>query len=252
MSQKSSSSTPLVFGIWFTAGITLGGIGYATLKPKASQSMIYPPNSSTQFVKASHCRTIVTDPQPPLNVRSSPVVAPDNVVGHVNNGTQLAVVGENEGWLQISAPLQGWVYQELTITHCNPQGQMQQVLQPAGLESPAPRMAIVNRHRLTQARAAFHAGDLTGAIAHLNAVSKADPDHAQAQVLLRTMPAQWQQAEVAYQVAQKALAAQNPQAVLAAVQRVPDIRYWRSRMAPLVQAAIAQNVKQPAAKTTHL
>lgn len=61
------------------------------------------------------CQTIIADPNPPMNVRSSPVVAADNVVGRLPNGVLLSVTDENQGWLKIRSPLQGWVYQELTV-----------------------------------------------------------------------------------------------------------------------------------------
>jgi Bacterial SH3 domain len=240
MSAKSSSRAPLIFGIWFTASITVGGLGYATFKPKPSQSMVPPTASPAQLAKLGHCQTVVTDPQPPLNIRSSPVVAPDNVVGHANNGTALAVVGDSQGWLKINAPVKGWVYQELTATHCNAGDMAQQVLQPEGTPI-APPASGIGGEKLAQAREAFHSGNLAAAIDHLKAIPAQDPAHAQAQALIRTMPAQWQQAATFYTAAQKALAAQQPQAVFAAMKQVPDIRYWRSRMAPIVQAAIQQN-----------
>ncbi len=41
---------------------------------------------------------IIADPNPPLNVRSSPRVASNNIVGQLQNGTRVSVVGEQNGW----------------------------------------------------------------------------------------------------------------------------------------------------------
>lgn len=66
------------------------------------------------------CTTLVTDPDPPLNVRTSPIVAPDNVVGKLQNGAVLVVVMEYGDWLQIQKPVAGWVHKDRTITTCSP------------------------------------------------------------------------------------------------------------------------------------
>ena len=118
--------SPIVFGAWLTTTITVLGVGYAVLAPKPSQSQ--GPNaqglngrrSIVALAKLGYCHTIATDPNPPLNVRSSPVVAPDNIVGNLKNGSRLIVINETQGWLQVSAPIQGWIYEPLTVTTCNP------------------------------------------------------------------------------------------------------------------------------------
>ncbi|XWK88594.1 MAG: hypothetical protein U7127_00575 [Phormidium sp.] len=66
----------------------------------------------------SGCRTIVQDPQAPLNVRSSPEVKPNNVVGKLNNNTVIRVVNNADIWLQINAPISGWVDGRRTAISC--------------------------------------------------------------------------------------------------------------------------------------
>jgi hypothetical protein len=51
-------------------------------------------------------------------VRSTPDTKPDNIVGTVEDGTRLSVVVEQNGWLQINSPLQGWVAKNRTKTVC--------------------------------------------------------------------------------------------------------------------------------------
>lgn len=43
-----------------------------------------------------------------LNVRSGPETG-NSIVGQLGNGTAITVVGESNGWYQISAPVSGWV-----------------------------------------------------------------------------------------------------------------------------------------------
>jgi N-acetylmuramoyl-L-alanine amidase/uncharacterized protein YraI len=52
---------------------------------------------------------VVNDPEPPLNVRSD-AGTNFSIVGKLNNGTSVEVVEDNqEGWVRISSPLEGWV-----------------------------------------------------------------------------------------------------------------------------------------------
>lgn len=65
----------------------------------------------------SNCRVTVNDPNPPLNIRSSPEVTPDNIVATVDNGTPLSVIGSQGKWLQVQSP-DGWVSKNLTQQVC--------------------------------------------------------------------------------------------------------------------------------------
>ncbi|XHX76658.1 MAG: SH3 domain-containing protein [Stenomitos frigidus ULC029] len=62
---------------------------------------------------------VVNDPKPPLNVRSTPSTASDNVVGQLKNGTFVTVAGDENGWLQIKTPMKGWVSKQQTVSGCN-------------------------------------------------------------------------------------------------------------------------------------
>ncbi|WP_413166290.1 SH3 domain-containing protein [Capilliphycus salinus ALCB114379] len=68
-----------------------------------------------------NCRinmAVVDDPEPPLNVRSSPEVKEGNIVGQLDNNTFISVVKEDQGWLQISSPVEGWVAKNRTKSSC--------------------------------------------------------------------------------------------------------------------------------------
>jgi Bacterial SH3 domain len=213
-----------------TAVITVAGIGYASLRPKANAT----PSaylSPHQLAQLQACQTIATDPQPPLNIRSSPVVADNNVISRVENGTVLAVVSQQSGWFQIATPVSGWVYQDLTATNCH-----SPTPPIAALAVPGPS---VSRQTLTKAQERFHAGNLHAALELLQTVPAGDAKYAEAQAALQTMPVQWQQAESTFHKAQSAMQESRWHDVLASVNQVPDIRFWREKMAPMVKQAIA-------------
>jgi hypothetical protein len=68
-------------------------------------------------------QAIAADPNPPLNIRSSPDAQADNIVGTLNNGTWLSVTDERDGWFQIksmdSKEITGWVAKNRTESNCN-------------------------------------------------------------------------------------------------------------------------------------
>ena len=260
--------SPIVFGAWLTTTITVLGVGYAVLTPKPSQSQganvqgMNGQRSIVALAKLGYCHTIATDPNPPLNVRSSPIAAPDNIVGNLKNGSKLTVINENQGWLQVSAPIQGWIYEPLTVTTCNPnQKQSISTANPAiavSFQSNSPgsnATKIATDHAqnvvmsgdslVAAAQTKFHEGDLTGAMATLRQVPTDDLSRPEAESLLKTMPSRWSEASQVYHQAEIALKTQRPNTVLALVSKVPDIRYWRSKITPLVKQAIVIQSQRP-------
>lgn len=67
----------------------------------------------------------VNDPEPPLNVRSSPEVRPDNIIATIPNGRIGAIVSEHNGWFKIAWPnasnqkQDGWITANRTEYSCN-------------------------------------------------------------------------------------------------------------------------------------
>lgn len=179
------------------------------------------------------CNTIATDPSPPLNVRSSPVVAPDNVVGTVRNGTRLVVVDQNEGWLRVMQPIEGWVYQDLTVTSCIP---------AATVAHPTPTsdngMSV-----LSEATEQYQSGNLAAAIALAKTIPANSAAAQSAKGAITQWQQDWQTAETELAAAQKALGERRWQDVLKRVQAFPQNRFWRAKLTPIVKSAIQhQNV----------
>ncbi len=260
-SLKLAFQSPLTVGTWLTIVVTVLGVGYAALTPKPSQSSDLKPIpakvSILELTKSGNCQTLVTDPNPPLNIRSSPVSAKDNVVGNLKNGTIVTVINENQGWVQISQPLRGWIYENLTVTTCtsgpnktsaNPEAEPVATLTAPNTAievsalnpKDASKSVLMSGDALvTAAQQRFHGGDLQGAIEKLRQVSAEDSSHTEASSLLKTMPEQWQSATKTYNKAEVALQRNQFKTVLALVSEMPDIRHWRAKMTPLVKFAIA-------------
>ena len=264
-SLKRAFQSPLTVGTWLTIVVTALGVGYAVLTPKPSQSSDLKPSptkiSTLELARSGRCQILVTDPNPPLNVRSSPVSAKDNVVGNLKNGTLVTVINENQGWVQISQPLRGWIYENLTVTTCtedlnktsaNPEGggvtgpiatlrSPHSAIEISALTSEEPSKSVLmsGDALVIAAQQQFHGGDLQGAIEKLRQVSVKDSSHTEASSLLKTMPEQWQSATKIYHKAEMALQRHQFQTVLALVSEMPDIRHWRAKMTPLVKLAIA-------------
>lgn len=219
---------------WFLPGVGLGIVlafallSEATLRTRFGQRLLY-----RMTAPPTVCTTIATDPNPPLNVRSSPVVASDNVVGKLPNGAHLSVVDESEGWFRIDAPIAGWVYARLTVTTCAP------------VSTRKPSVPVQPpMDALSKATEQYHAGNLEGAIALAKTIPVESPAHPAAADAVVRWQRDWQKAETQFYNAQKALSEGKPADVLRLLAESPDNRYWRSRMAPLVRTAIEQRSRQ--------
>jgi hypothetical protein len=226
-------------GISFAIPITVAGLIYVVTKTPLVQ-WLPGQSSSSRLEVAKVCQTLTADPKPPLNVRSSPEAAADNVISRIPNGTLLSVIDESEGWLQISSPVSGWVFQELTITTCvNPRDATSQTLllpQQAGADRGAYLMAIATQQ--------YHAGNLKGAVALAKTVNPSSPVYPIARVAAVQWPQEWNRAESRYYTAQKALRDSRLQDAILVAKEFPDIRFWKEKITPIVKQAIEQS--QPA------
>lgn len=61
----------------------------------------------------------VNDPDLPLNVRSTPDTTRKNIVGTIENNRFVTVINEQNGWFEISDPIQGWIAKSRTDSNCN-------------------------------------------------------------------------------------------------------------------------------------
>jgi|JFJP01.1.fsa_nt_gi serine/threonine-protein kinase len=73
--------------------------------------------STTSNSLCDYNKRLISDPNPPINVRTGAGVD-YAIVGTLDNGTQITVKGEKQGWLQISEPIAGWVAANRTKPMC--------------------------------------------------------------------------------------------------------------------------------------
>jgi serine/threonine protein kinase len=85
------------------------------INPKYSASQNTANN--LQNPQCDYTRRLVSDPQPPINVRQGAGLD-YAIVGKLDNGTQITVQSEKQGWFQISAPIAGWVAANRTKPIC--------------------------------------------------------------------------------------------------------------------------------------
>jgi len=220
--------------LWLVASFTLP-IAIA-VGVKASIRLQQPSPPASQL----GCQTIIADPKPPMNVRSSPVVAADNMLGRLPNGVSLIVTDENEGWLKISSPLQGWVYKELTVTSCGltSGAAIPQNGSLTGIAAQSPSDA--GTHLMAIATQQYQAGNINGAIALAKTVSSDSSVYPVAIGAVSQWQTDWNRAESGYYSAQTALRDGKWDQVLSQVEHYPNIRFWKEKLAGLVKQAIAQ------------
>ncbi|NJR50314.1 MAG: SH3 domain-containing protein [Leptolyngbyaceae cyanobacterium CSU_1_3] len=237
VSKVNGVWNPLIVGACITAVVTVAGTFYAVLNPRSDGSRSSVQSTAIATATNPHCRTIVNDPQPPLNVRSEPAELTNNVVGQVKNGEMLTVRGGNEAWFEVSSPVQGWVDQALTKTVCGSAEQINEERSKAAQIAAKPIEDQGDRI-LASAIAIYQAGDLPGAIALAKTIPSSSSAYPKAQARLKTMPSDWKHAQSLYAKAEKALKQSQWEIVLKIVDNFPDIRFWRERLAPLVKEAI--------------
>ncbi|MEG4939920.1 SH3 domain-containing protein [Microcoleus sp. F4-D5] len=80
---------------------------------KVEPVVVTPPNSGCKISQA-----VVSDPNPPLNVRSIPQVRGSQIVGKLKNNTFVSVAEEQNGWLRITDP-PGWIAKNRTESSCS-------------------------------------------------------------------------------------------------------------------------------------
>lgn len=73
--------------------------------------------NSLQDAKCDYTKRLVSDPNPPINVRKEAGTNYE-IVGTLDNGTEITVTTEKQGWFKISEPITGWVAANRTKPIC--------------------------------------------------------------------------------------------------------------------------------------
>ncbi len=93
-----------------------------SVKPSSEPLPSKPKEPEAASRKVEICKVTmakVADANPPLNVRSNPTIAPNNIVGTLKNGTFVTVTKELDGWFRIATPVKGWIAKNQTDSDCN-------------------------------------------------------------------------------------------------------------------------------------
>lgn len=86
-----------------------------TAPPEVLATTLQVPDGDRCVVRSA----VVMDRDPPLHVRSQPVVNANNIVGTLQNGVVLKIAAEQPGWFQIQEPIEGWVAKQLVDYACS-------------------------------------------------------------------------------------------------------------------------------------
>jgi len=116
-----------------------------------------------------------------LNVRSEPTGGKNNVVEIVKQGTTLALTGqEQNGWVEISSPVKGWVFNESRLINCTSSTQAPTATAAptaAPVETVKPKPPAVtpkptdgDSSAMEEATDKYQEGDLEGAISDAESI----------------------------------------------------------------------------------
>lgn len=78
-----------------------------------SPILVHPPVDNCTINMA-----LINDPDAPLNVRSTPDIQENNIVGKLENHTFVSVAEETDGWFKIESPITGWIAKNRTENSC--------------------------------------------------------------------------------------------------------------------------------------
>jgi serine/threonine-protein kinase len=193
-----------------------------------------------------------------LNVRSGPG---GTVVDTVPQGTSLALTGkQRNGWVEISSPVNGWVFNESKYVECTSPGQtaVETAERQAPVETPVTQIPIetpppkpvapkpkpsvdVNKDSKNLAKAAeqYQNGDLNKAIEFAKSIPASSPAYQDAQAKIAKWQQEWTSAKAKFDRVQKALDEGRWDQVLieATDPKILEQRYWRDKFNQLIEEA---------------
>jgi hypothetical protein len=90
--------------------------------PEVSPQPTTVPTKKQRSMADDRCQVTmakVMDPDPPLNVRSSPDSSAPNITGQLNNGIYVTIEAETSDWYKITSPQSGWIAKSKTKHGCS-------------------------------------------------------------------------------------------------------------------------------------
>ena len=199
-----------------------------------------------------------------LNVRSGPGVD-RAVVDTVNQGTNLALTGaERNGWVEISKPVKGWVFNDTPYINCGSTEQIPVEAKasptPVPVQTPKPKPSIakpkpkppVDNSSDTLAKAAdqYQSGELEKAIAFAKSIPASSPAYQEAQAKIAQWQNEWSTTKTKFDELQKALDEGRWNDVFTAATDPNFLgqRYWREKLNQLIEEAKQKKAEAEANK----
>jgi serine/threonine-protein kinase len=185
-----------------------------------------------------------------LNVRSGPGVS-NAVVDTLPQGKTLGLTGSRQnGWVEISSPLKGWVYNDRQFIDCSSSNQIpvEAKATPAPVKTPIakpttakPKPPVDNgSDTLAKADEKYQNGDIEGAIAQAKEIiSSGSASAKDAQTKIVKWQKDWTDAKAKYDRIQKALDEGRWDEVIraAADPKLLEQSYWRDKLSQLIEEA---------------
>ncbi|HAX84913.1 MAG TPA: serine/threonine protein kinase [Cyanobacteria bacterium UBA11370] len=235
---------PLVMGIGVAV---LVGFGMAYVSSRGLWNAI---SSGVGNSDETERCTVVGDK---LNVRSQPN---GDIVSLVKKGTTLTTIGTGQnGWVEISSPSKGWVYQkyinctsaEPTIAQTKPSPtRVETTPSPTPIQTPKPtkspdkpKPADNDVRTLVKAAEKYQQGNLKEAIADAQSILPTSPAFKEAQAKIEQWEQEWSDAKTKFDKIQQAYDEGRYVDVLiyASDSNFPEQRYWREKLNQLIRDA---------------
>lgn len=239
-SASNSNSLPLVVGAAMVITVLAGfGLAYAIRQNS------FPGGSNVVDGSQGSC-TVKTNL---LNVRSGPGTN-QNVVNTVQKGTTLALTGSQQnGWVEINSPVQGWVFNGSQYVDCSLANQRdpEPIASQPPVETPSPKPSPVKpkpvdngAKDLEKAAEAYENGDLLGALKLAQGViSRGSEYRDEAVAKVAQWQKEWAAAEAQFKQIQQAFNEGDWDKVLIheSDSGFPEQRYWREQLNKLIEEA---------------
>ena len=246
-SSSNSSSLPFVVGAAMVITVIAGfGLAYAIRQNS------FPGGGTDVLAGSKGSCTVKTDL---LNVRSGPGTN-RNVVNTVQKGRTLALTGSQQnGWVEISSPVRGWVFNGSKFVDCNLANQRppEPVASQPPIETPPPKPSPVKpkpvdngAKDLEKAAQKYEQGDLPGAIALATSVlTKGSEYRDEAVKKIDQWQKEWAAAEAQFKQIQQAFNEKRWDDVLVHESDTdfPEQRYWREQLNKLIDEAKRQKAE---------
>lgn len=182
-----------------------------------------------------------------LNVRSRPK---GQIVDTVKKGTNLSLAGtEKNGWVEISSPVKGWVFNDSRFVNCSSASQIpvKTAASPTPVKTPptpqpsiaTPKPVDTGSDALAKAADQYQTGDFDKAIAIAKSIPSGSAAYKDAQQKIQQWQQDWSAAKEKYDKLQTALDEGRWDEVIAITTDPKFLQqsYWREQFGKLIEEA---------------